>query len=134
MVFGIILAASIREDSTLGIPIGWENGFRLAFVFAGSGWGLVTVNSIVIVWEHTKDNGVGTGLYYAFTSLAAVLGPSLAGLYMSIFGIDKLFYFTIIFFLIGLFFVYQVTTGEIGDKKKIMMEREINHAKTNTDI
>jgi MFS family permease len=110
----------------LGIPIDWENGFRLSFIFAGSGWGLVTVNSIVIVWEHTKDNGVGTGLYYAFTSLAAVLGPSFAGLYMSLTSIENLFYYSTIFFILGGYFAFKVTTGEIGDKKKIMIERGLN--------
>jgi Na+/melibiose symporter-like transporter len=125
MIFGIIIATTIRETNTLGIPIDWENGFRLSFIFAGSGWGLVTVNSIVIVWEHTKDNGVGTGLYYAFTSLAAVLGPSIAGLYMSLTGIENLFIYSTVFFLIGAYFAFKVTTGEIGDKEKIMEERGI---------
>lgn len=125
MIVGIIVAISIKETSTLGFPFSWQNGFRLSFVFAGSGWGLVTVNSIVIVWEHAKDNGIGTGLYYAFTSLAAVLGPTFGGIYMSVTSIENLFYFSMLFLLIGAGFMFLVKTGEIGDREKIMIHRQL---------
>ncbi len=48
----------------------------ICFFFGGIGWAMVNINSIVIVWELAGKNiGTGTGLYYFFSSMAAIAGP-----------------------------------------------------------
>ena len=54
-------------------------------VCAGVCWSLVNVNSLPLVLDHGDENKIGafTGLYYFSSQLAAVLGPTLAGLLVS---------------------------------------------------
>jgi MFS family permease len=75
LLIGLILSSFINPDSTLGISLDWKVAFNIIFVLTAIGWGLTNVNSIVVIWEHTKDNGIGTGLYYAFSNAAAIIGP-----------------------------------------------------------
>ncbi len=112
----IVLALFVRVDNWLGLPLGWRTSFQILFAIGAVGWGLVNVNSIVVVWEHAKDNGTGTGVYYAFSSLAAILGPTIAGFLMEI-EASFLFYFSLAFLLLAGIFLFQVKTGEAGYKE-----------------
>jgi MFS family permease len=114
MTVAIILASLIDENSFLGIDMGWKTSFTIIFVLAGAAWGLVNVNSIVVIWHHATDNGTGTGLYYAFASAAAILGPTMVGVLMDI-EVTYLFPFSITFLVIALIFLFMVKTGEVGD-------------------
>lgn len=114
MVSAITLGSLVNKDDFLGFAMGWENSFRIVFAFAGIGWGLVNINSIVVVWELSIDNGTGTGIYYAFASAAAVIGPTLAGVLMNI-EISWLFPFSITFLVIAIIILFMVKSGESGD-------------------
>lgn len=120
MLFSIILGAFVYENSFLGLEMNWKTSYRLIFVFAGIGWGLVNVNSIVVVWEHSSDNGIGTGIYYAFSSAAAILGPTLVGILMDITTVRALFPFSIVFLTISFFLLLNVKTGEQGERETIL--------------
>ncbi|MCE7736195.1 MAG: SLC45 family MFS transporter [Candidatus Heimdallarchaeota archaeon] len=124
MLFAIILAAFVNEDTFLDQDIGWKTSFALIFVIAAIGWGLVNVNSIVVVWEHSPDNGIATGMYYAFASLAAVLGPTMVGVLMDI-EIRALFPFSITFLVIAFIFLLNVKTGEAGMKSDLSTGKAI---------
>ena len=107
----------------LGILLGMYaptlNFYYLVFVIAGIGWGLVNVNSIVVVWEHARDNGTGTGLYYAFSSAAAILGPTLSGFIMGKRVLNTyraLFPFSITFIILAFLLLFKVKKGEVGDR------------------
>jgi MFS family permease len=82
----------------------------------GVAWALVNVNSIVVIWEHAKDNGSGTGLYYAFSSLAAITGPVLAGFLSDSFHtLEILFPFSAILLIIAFLFLMLVKKGEANE-------------------
>lgn len=118
MLIGLILAYFVKEDSFIGQDMSWKSSFVIIFIIAAIGWGLVNVNSIVVVWEQSPDNGIATGMYYAFASLAAVLGPSFAGLLME-FNIKALFPFSVTFIIISFVMLFKVKTGEAGHYKEL---------------
>jgi MFS family permease len=89
--------------------------YKIMLAFAGIAWGLVNINSIVVVWEHSKRNvGAGTGIYYAFASLAAVTGPPLAGAFLDI-HVALLIPFSTFFLEVAFVLMFFVKTGEAGD-------------------
>ena len=53
----------------------------LILMFAGLGWALININSLPMVVDMTDDAHIGTytGLYYLFSTLAAIVGPNLNG-------------------------------------------------------
>ncbi|MFX0208109.1 MAG: MFS transporter [Candidatus Hodarchaeota archaeon] len=98
----------------------------ICLVFGGLCWALVNINSIVIVWEiGGEKRGAYTGLYYFFSMLAAVAGPPLVGLMLSIisrlvgnigYEMDFLFLVSIIFLLLAFLSMFKVKSGELGQK------------------
>ncbi|RMG30996.1 MAG: MFS transporter [Methanobacteriota archaeon] len=119
LMFLVIISSAlfVQVDSWFGFPIGWRTSFQILFSIAAMGWGLINVNSIVVVWEHANDNGSGTGVYYAFSSLAAILGPTISGFLMDITP-EFLFYFSLASLVMALVFLFNVKSGEAGDGKK----------------
>jgi MFS family permease len=93
----------------------------VCLIFGGSSWALVNINSIVIVWEIGGDKrGAYTGLYYFFSMLAAVAGPPLVGLMLTIINgfvggpgreMDFLFFLFLAFLA-----MFKVKSGELGQK------------------
>lgn len=124
MLVALILGYFVDVDTFFGQNMSWKTSFLIIFVIAAIGWGLVNVNSIVVVWELSPDNGIATGVYYAFASLAAVLGPTIAGLLMG-FEIKALFPFSIIFIVISFFMLFKVKTGEAGLKSELLTGKAI---------
>ncbi len=124
MLVALILGYFVDVDTFLGQNMSWKTSFLIIFVIAAIGWGLVNVNSIVVVWELSPDNGIATGVYYAFASLAAVLGPTMAGLLMG-FEIKALFPFSIIFIVISFFMLFRVKSGEAGLKSELLTGKAI---------
>jgi len=53
----------------------------LILMIAGAAWALINVNSLPMVVDMTDNQHVGTytGLYYLFSTLAAIVGPNLNG-------------------------------------------------------
>jgi MFS family permease len=115
MGFGLLVGSFVQEESLFGLEVGWKTSFTIIFIISAIGWGLVNVNSIVVVWEHSIDNGTGTGMYYGFSSAAAVLGPTFSGLLMGLIHIKMLFPFSIFFIVVSSFLLFRVKTGEVGD-------------------
>jgi len=61
--------------------IGKIRGASFPMMAAGLGWALININSLPMVVDMTDDAHIGTftGLYYLFSTLAAILGPILYG-------------------------------------------------------
>lgn len=84
---------------------------------AGVGWAFVNVNSIVMIWQLIGQEkvGAGTGLYYASSMTAAIVGPFISGVIFDLTSIAVLFPLSITFFAISLILTLMVRTGEVGD-------------------
>ncbi len=84
----------------------------------GIGWALININSIVIVWEIATDEKLGsyTGLYYLFSSSAAVAGPAIIGLIFDLFAagiFSLLFPVSSVCFVIAFLMMFGVKSGEM---------------------
>jgi maltose/moltooligosaccharide transporter len=62
----------------------------LILMFAGAGWALININSLPMVVDMTTFARLGTytGLYYLFSTLAAILGPNINGWIIQLSGKD----------------------------------------------
>ena len=60
----------------------------LILMVIGIGWALININSLPMVVDMTDSNRIGTytGLYYMFSTLAAISGPMLYGLIVQLSG------------------------------------------------
>jgi maltose/moltooligosaccharide transporter len=59
----------------------------LILMFTGIAWALININSLPMVVDMTDEKHIGTftGLYYLFSTLAAILGPSMYGVIVDVF-------------------------------------------------
>jgi len=105
------------------------------FWVAGAGWGLININSIVIVWNMAPTErkiGTYTGLYYFFSFMAAILGPFIVGLITDLLGQSTLFLVCSFFFILALIFVFLVKRDEIAltEEEKIAREKAIQEVRS----
>lgn len=65
-----------------------ELPFAALLVLAGAAWALVNINSLPMVYDVGDERRIGafTGLYYVSSQIAAVAGPTLAGLLVDLAG------------------------------------------------
>lgn len=81
-----VLLTGLAPLPLVGIPLA-EGGVRmltiagLLLIFAGIGWAFINVNSLPMVVDLTGAGRIGTytGLYYIFSTLAAIVGPNING-------------------------------------------------------
>jgi maltose/moltooligosaccharide transporter len=90
---GIVLMGSLMlsmffiPKASLTIPIiklfGLGQIYTISFILmaAGASWALININSLPMVVDMTDDARIGTytGLYYLFSTLAAIAGPNING-------------------------------------------------------
>ncbi len=59
----------------------------IILMFTGIAWALININSLPMVVDMTDEKHIGTftGLYYLFSTLAAILGPTMYGAIVQIF-------------------------------------------------
>ena len=88
----------------------------ILLMLAGVGWSFININSLPMVVDQTDSSRVGTftGLYYLFSTLAAILGPIINGFIIKLSGND---YGTImilgpIFFALAFVCMLTVRKGE----------------------
>ena len=60
----------------------------IVLMLAGISWALININSLPMVVDMTDDLHIGTytGLYYLFSTMAAIIGPNLNGLIVQLTG------------------------------------------------
>lgn len=118
LVLGM-LALPVEFLSTVytKLPVlGNIRGISLLLMPAGIAWAFININSLPMVVDLTTAARIGTytGLYYLFSTLAAIIGPNLNGLLIQLSGSD---YNTIMlvapaFLLIALVLMLGVKRGE----------------------
>ncbi|MEW6233583.1 MAG: MFS transporter, partial [Chloroflexota bacterium] len=78
----IIIGLAIMLASTL-VPFFMPSTavVQIILVTAGFGWALININSLPMVVDISTESLLGTftGLYYLFSTLAAIAGPTVAG-------------------------------------------------------
>ncbi len=79
--------------------------FLIVLIGAGVCWAMVNVNSLPLVYDHGNEQQIGTytGLYYFSSQLAAVLGPTFAGILVEAMGTQYrwLWLFSALFMLLA---------------------------------
>jgi MFS family permease len=88
----------------------------LMLVFAGLGWALININSLPVVVDLTDVTQIGTftGLYYLFSTLAAIVGPNINGWIVKLTGDNYASIFIIgpIFMVAALISILGMKSGE----------------------
>ena len=85
-------------------------------MIAGIAWSLININSLPMVVDMTEASRIGTytGLYYLFSTLAAITGPILYGLIIQLSGNNYSLVMLVspIFFIMALLSIRGVSKGE----------------------
>lgn len=94
---------------------------QILMLIGGIFWALININSYPMVVEMASENKIGsyTGLYYFFSSLAAIAGPPFFGRLMDLIGYGVLFVVAIAFELLAFIFISYVKRGEAAASKEI---------------
>jgi MFS family permease len=97
----------------------------LFLLAAGIGWSLININSLPVVVDLTDQVHIGTytGLYYLFSTLAAIAGPNINGWIVKLTGNN---YASI--FIIGPIFMIAALISVLG-----MKSGEADHVKTSQE-
>lgn len=105
-----VLIISLGKLPVLGnIPV-----IGVILMAAGLSWALININSLPMVVDMTDDLHIGTytGLYYMFSTMAAIIGPNLNGLIVQLNNSD---YSTVM--IIGPFFMAMAFIMMLGVKR-----------------
>jgi len=107
-----ILTTVLGKAPVLGtIPV-----ISLFLMAAGSAWSLININSLPMVVDMTTSARLGTytGLYYLFSTLAAIAGPNLNGILIQITGnnYNSIMLVAPIFMAVALWLMLGVKRGE----------------------
>lgn len=88
----------------------------ILLMLAGIGWALININSLPVVVDLTDQIHIGTytGLYYLFSTLAAIAGPNINGLIIKLTGNNYASIFVIgpIFMMAAFAMVFGMKSGE----------------------
>jgi Na+/melibiose symporter-like transporter len=117
-----IFSMFFLSDATLLTPLtklpvlGVVPVLGLLLMFAGLGWALININSLPMIVDTTTNARIGTytGLYYLFSTLAAIAGPNVNGQIIRLAGENYKMITVVapVFFLLALLFMLFVRRGE----------------------
>ena len=118
LVFCIaILPVDFLTIELVKIPaLGMIRVVNLFLMAAGITWAMININSLPMVVDLTTASRIGTftGLYYLFSTLAAIVGPNLNGLIVQLSGQNygMVMVFGPVFLIIALILMLGVKRGE----------------------
>jgi maltose/moltooligosaccharide transporter len=80
------------------------NTIGYIFIVCGAAWAMININSYPMVLSMTSGAKVGrfTGYYYAFSCLAGIISPTLAGVFINWLGYPVLFVYSVTGFVLAL--------------------------------
>jgi len=107
LVIVFLILSTIRSTTTLfSLPFNIIMMFLMGI--GGFFWSLININSYPMVVECTTEDKIGTytGLYYFFSSLAAILGPLMFGFFIDIVGFELMFILSSISFVLAFIFIF----------------------------
>ena len=117
-IFFIPQSTLLVQHGTLPLLGNFYN-LTILLLLAGIGWSFININSLPMVVDLTTaaKTGTFTGLYYLFSTLAAILGPNLNGWIIKLAGDNYGAIFVIgpVFMLAALVMIFGVRSGEARD-------------------
>jgi MFS family permease len=107
-----VLTTQLARLPVLGVvPV-----LGVLLMFAGAGWALININSLPMVVDMTGAARIGTytGLYYLFSTLAAIVGPNINGWIVQLTGnnYNAIMIVAPFFMLVALVLIAGVRRGE----------------------
>jgi len=117
----LVLPVGFLSGVITKVPVlGNIRGISLLLMPAGIAWAFININSLPIVVDLTTAARIGTytGLYYLFSTLAAIIGPNLNGILIqaSNNNYNVIMLVSPIFLVIALLFMLGVRRGEASVK------------------
>lgn len=117
MVAMAVIPADTLTISLTHLPVlGNVPVVGVILMMAGSSWALININSLPMVVDMTDDLHIGTytGLYYMFSTMAAIAGPNLNGLIIQFSGSNyaSIMIFGPVFMFLALILMLGVRRGE----------------------
>ena len=95
-------------------------------MFAGMGWALININSLPMVVDLTDTTHVGTytGLYYLFSTLAAIVGPNINGWVIQLTGsnYNNMWFVAPLSMIVAFVMMLGVKRGEASRTSSIIQE------------
>jgi MFS family permease len=113
----LLLPVGFLSGVITKVPVlGNIRGISLLLMPAGIAWAFININSLPMVVDLTTSARIGTftGLYYLFSTLAAILGPNLNGILIQVSGnnYNAIMLVSPAFLFIALFLMLGVRGGE----------------------
>ena len=117
MLMMAVLPVSLLTQLLFTVPVlGEVPVVGLILMFAGIAWAFININSLPMVVDLTDAIHIGTytGLYYLFSTLAAILGPNINGWLVELAGQQYavIMYIGPVFMLFALLMIMGVKGGE----------------------
>ncbi len=117
MLLMAILPVPLLTNLLFTLPVlGEVPVVGLILMFAGIGWAFININSLPMVVDLTDNIHIGTytGLYYLFSTLAAILGPNINGWLVELAGgrYSVIMYIGPVFMALALLMIMGVKKGE----------------------
>ncbi len=124
LLIALLVGIYLLPPETLAAPLskvpvlGTVRIISLFLMSAGVAWALININSLPMVVDMVTLARVGTftGLYYLFSTLAAIAGPNINGLIIQFSGnnYNTIMLFSPIFMAIALILMWGVRRGEVS--------------------
>jgi MFS family permease len=125
----LMLGMYVLPVESLVIPLasvfglGQLYSISIILMLAGASWALINVNSLPMVVDMTDDLRIGTytGLYYLFSTLAAIAGPNINGWIIFLTGNNYSFVMVVgpIFMALAFAMMIGVHKGEAKVSRKV---------------
>ncbi len=106
------------------------NIIRIVFLVCGFFWAMININSYPYVTDMAPKGQIGTytGLYYLFSSIAAIISPPLLGFIIDIMDYKYMFIYGTLFFILAFIFISSIKgngTVQNDDEKNDINYKEV---------
>jgi len=117
IIIMLVLPAETLASPLTKLPVlGIIRVISIPMMLAGAAWALININSLPMVVDMVEDARIGTftGLYYLFSTMAAIVGPNVNGLIIQFTGgnYNSIMVVAPIFMVCALVLMWGVRRGE----------------------
>ena len=116
VAMAVLPAATLTNVLTKLPLLGQIPVISVILMVVGIGWAFININSLPMVVDMTNSSRIGTytGLYYLFSTLAAITGPTMYGWIVQLSGNNHnlLMIISPLALLLAVFFIFNVKRGE----------------------
>jgi MFS family permease len=126
IVVMLLLPPQALANPLANLPIlGSVRVISIPMMLAGIAWALVNINSLPMAVDMVEDARIGTftGLYYLFSTLAAIAGPNINGLIIQLSGnnYNSIMFVAPIFMACALGLMWGVRRGEAKKPMELLV-------------